>query len=39
MINTFHDLVEKTQQRPVKSRMAVAGAHEKHTIESVIRAK
>lgn len=39
MIKSFKDLVTLTQQRSFKSRMAVANAHEKHTIESVVLAK
>ena len=39
MIKSFQDLVLQTQQRSRKSRMAVANAHEKHTIESVIHAR
>lgn len=39
MIRNFQDLVVQTQQRAYKSRMVVANAHEKHTIESVVHAR
>lgn len=38
-INTFKDLVAAVQAMETKSRVAVAAAHEEHTLESLIQAR